>query len=115
MTEDNPYPMPFLLRVEKAARLIARAIERRRRFYVLPWPMALLACVLRVLPRPVYDVAFARAPRNRAARVTNEERVALADDPCRCCLCPSERHAQPTVTPSSCRRRRRVPDPERSR
>ena len=63
MTEDNPYPMPFLLRAEKAARLIARAIERRRRFYVLPWPMALLAGVLRALPRPVYDVAFARAPR----------------------------------------------------
>jgi NAD(P)-dependent dehydrogenase (short-subunit alcohol dehydrogenase family) len=63
MTEGNPYPMPFLLQAEKAARLIARAIDRRKRFYVLPWPMALLARVLRALPRPVYDGAFARAPR----------------------------------------------------
>ena len=63
MTEHNPYPMPFLLHVEKAARLIARAIERRRRFYVLPWQMALVGRVMRCVPRPLYDAAFARAPR----------------------------------------------------
>ena len=63
MTEHNPYPMPFLLRVDKAARLIARAIERRRRFYVLPWQMALVGRVMRCVPRPLYDAAFARAPR----------------------------------------------------
>ena len=62
MTERNPYPMPFMLDPVKAARLIGRAIARRRRFYVLPWPMALVGCVLRMLPRPVYDALFARAP-----------------------------------------------------
>ena len=63
MTEKNPYPMPFRIGAERAARLIAHAIARRRRFYVLPWPMAVVGWVLRVLPRPLYDVAFARAPR----------------------------------------------------
>lgn len=63
MTKRNPYPMPFLMRPEAAARSIARAIERRKRFHVLPWPMALAGGVLRMLPRPLYDVAFARAPR----------------------------------------------------
>ena len=63
MTEHNPYPMPFLMRPEKAARLIARAIARRRRFYVLPWQMAVAGRVLRCLPRPLYDAVFARAPR----------------------------------------------------
>ena len=63
MTERNPYPMPFLMRPQKAARLIARAIERRRRFYVLPWQMALAGRVLRCMPRPLYDAVFARAPR----------------------------------------------------
>jgi short-subunit dehydrogenase len=63
MTEHNPYPMPFLLDVDKAARLIARAIERRRPFYVLPWQMALVGRVLRVLPRPIYDALLAHAPR----------------------------------------------------
>jgi len=62
MTEKNPYPMPFRIGAERAARLIARAIARRRRFYVLPWPMAIVGCVLRMLPRPLYDFAFARAP-----------------------------------------------------
>jgi len=63
MTAKNPYRMPFLLPADKAAQLIARAIERRRRFCVLPWQMALLSGVFRWLPRPLYDAVFARAKR----------------------------------------------------
>jgi hypothetical protein len=63
MTEKNPYPMPFLLGADEAARRIVRAIERRRTFYVLPWPMAIAGRVLSMLPRPIYDAIFARAPR----------------------------------------------------
>ena len=67
MTEQNPYPMPFLLSADEAARLVVRAIGRRRRFYVFPWQMAWVGKVLRALPRPVYDWAFARAPRKPRA------------------------------------------------
>ena len=63
MTARNPYRMPFLLAPDKAARLVARAIERQRAFYVLPWPMAWVGRVLRVVPRPLFDFAFARAKR----------------------------------------------------
>ena len=63
MTASNPYRMPFLIGADEAARRIARAIARRRRFYVLPWPMALLGRVLKLLPRPLYDRIFAHAPR----------------------------------------------------
>jgi len=63
MTAGNPYPMPFLMSVNRAAGKIARAIARRRRFYVLPWPMAIVGWMLRILPRPLYDLAFAHAPR----------------------------------------------------
>lgn len=63
MTATNPYRMPFLLDLDKAARLIARAIERRKRFYVLPWQMAIVGFLLRRLPRPIYDALLARAPR----------------------------------------------------
>jgi short-subunit dehydrogenase len=62
MTMENPYPMPFLLPADKAAQLITRAIERRRRFYVLPWQMAWLGWLFRILPRALYDSMFARAP-----------------------------------------------------
>jgi len=63
MTARNPYWMPFLLAPDKAARLIARAIERKRRFYVLPWQMAWVGRLLRITPRPLYELAFARAGR----------------------------------------------------
>ena len=63
MTERNPYRMPFLMRPDRAAASMARAIARRKRFHVMPWPMALVGRVLRMLPRPLYDAAFAKAPR----------------------------------------------------
>jgi hypothetical protein len=63
MTVRNPYRMPFLLMPDVAARRIARAIERRRSFYVLPWPMALIGRALRLMPRALFDRVFARAPR----------------------------------------------------
>jgi short-subunit dehydrogenase len=63
MTEKNPYPMPFMLSADDAARLMVRAISRGRRFYVFPWQMAWAARLLRTLPRPLYDLVFARAPR----------------------------------------------------
>ncbi|HEY7945346.1 MAG: SDR family oxidoreductase [Burkholderiales bacterium] len=67
MTANNPYRMPFLLAPDKAARLMARAIARGRRFYVLPWQMAWFSRVLRVLPRPVYDRLLSRRPRKPRA------------------------------------------------
>ncbi|HEX6136341.1 MAG TPA: SDR family oxidoreductase [Casimicrobiaceae bacterium] len=62
MTAANPYRMPFLMQPEAAARGIARAIERRKRFYVLPWQMAIVGRVFRAVPRPLYDRIFAKAP-----------------------------------------------------
>jgi hypothetical protein len=63
MTAKNPYRMAFLLPVDKAARLMARAIARGRRFYVLPWQMAWLGRLFSILPRPLYDSVFAGAKR----------------------------------------------------
>ena len=78
MTADNPYRMPFLMAPDKAARLIARAIARRRRFYVLPWQMALVARALRLLPRPLYDAAV-RARAAQAARDRRRRRATARD------------------------------------
>ena len=66
MTADNPYPMPFLLDADTAARRIARVIAARRRFAVVPWRMAVAGRLLRALPRPLFDAALAgrkRKPR----------------------------------------------------
>jgi short-subunit dehydrogenase len=63
MTAVNRYPMPFIIGVEDAARRIARAIARKPRFAVIPWPMALAAFALRRMPRWLFDRVFSRAPR----------------------------------------------------
>lgn len=63
MTAGNPYRMPFLIDADAFARRAVDAIERRRRFVVIPWPMGIVGAALRLLPRPLYDTLFARAPR----------------------------------------------------
>jgi short-subunit dehydrogenase len=63
MTRVNRYRMPFLLDADDGARRIARAIEARRSFAVVPWQMALVGRALRVLPNWLYDALASRAPR----------------------------------------------------
>lgn len=63
MTAINPYPMPFLLPVAKAAPRFAAAIERGASYAVIPWQMGVVAKLLRVLPNWLYDRLFASAPR----------------------------------------------------
>lgn len=62
MTVQNPYPMPFLLSPETAARKIAALIKSGRDFAVIPWQMALVARILRVLPNWLHDRLFCNAP-----------------------------------------------------
>lgn len=63
MTAQNPYPMPFLMPVDQAARSMVRAIERGARFAVMPWQMAIVARLLQWLPRRLFDALFRHAGR----------------------------------------------------
>ena len=62
MTEKNPYPMPFLIDADTAAQKFARVIDNGKNYAVIPWQMAIVARVLRVLPNWLYDQFFLRAP-----------------------------------------------------
>jgi short-subunit dehydrogenase len=62
MTDVNPYPMPFILEPEEAAKCIARAIELGNTFKVIPWQMGLVGRILKLLPNWIYDLAFKKAP-----------------------------------------------------
>lgn len=62
MTAVNPYPMPFILEPDEAARRIARVIEHGRSFAVVPWQMGMAGWLLRRLPNWLYDRLFANAP-----------------------------------------------------
>mgnify|MGYP001459950285 CR=1 FL=1 len=63
MTAINPYAMPFLLPVAKAAPRFARAIARGVSYTVIPWQMGIVAKIMRALPNWLYDRAFAKATR----------------------------------------------------
>ena len=63
MTAVNTYAMPFILPADVAARRIARVIEKGSRFAVVPWQMAIVARVMRLLPNPIYDFILSRAGR----------------------------------------------------
>lgn len=63
MTAQNPYPMPFMLSAEAAARRIAGIIDGGKTYAVIPWQMAVVARVLRVLPNWLYDRLFGNVPR----------------------------------------------------
>jgi short-subunit dehydrogenase len=54
MTSINPYPMPFILEVDEAARRIACVIAQGKTFVVVPWQMALAGHLLKWLPDWLY-------------------------------------------------------------
>lgn len=67
MTAINPYPMPFLLPADEAARRIARVIDAGRAHAVVPWQMGVVAGLMKWLPAALYDRLAAKAgrkPRN---------------------------------------------------
>jgi len=70
MTAANPYPMPFLMDADAFAGRAARAIVRGTSFVVIPWQMAWVARLLRVLPNWAFDRLLAgRARKPRAAQI----------------------------------------------
>jgi short-subunit dehydrogenase len=63
MTANNPYAMPFILDADDAARRFVRAIDAGKGYAVIPWPMGVVAKLLRVLPNTLFDRVFAGAKR----------------------------------------------------
>lgn len=63
MTAHNPYRMPFLMPVDRFAEQAVRAIEAGDGYRVIPWPMAWVARLLRMVPDVIYDVVAARRKR----------------------------------------------------
>lgn len=59
LTARNPYPMPFLMTAEAFAERAFGAIEAGDSYRVIPWQMAVVAKLLRVLPNALFDRAFA--------------------------------------------------------
>ena len=55
MTQKNPYPMPFLLEANDAARRIVRVLDSSKSFAVIPWQMAIVGRLLKLVPNSIFD------------------------------------------------------------
>lgn len=67
LTQRNRYAMPFLMHPDAFADKAFAAIEEGRRYVVIPWQMAWVARLLRVLPNAWFDRLLAGRPRKRRA------------------------------------------------
>jgi len=63
MTERNPYPMPFIIGADDAARRFARVIAAGRSYAVVPWQMAIVGRLLPLVPNALFDAVAARRKR----------------------------------------------------
>lgn len=69
LTAKNPYPMPFLISATTFAERAQRAIARGTSYRVIPWQMAVVAKLLRLLPNALFDRLLAgRARKPRRSR-----------------------------------------------
>ncbi|HVE54741.1 MAG TPA: SDR family oxidoreductase, partial [Ramlibacter sp.] len=69
LTQQNRYPMPFLMKAEDFADAAFRTIAAGRSYRVIPWQMGVLAKVMRLLPNAVFDAALAGRPRKHRGNV----------------------------------------------
>lgn len=68
LTARNPYPMPFLMPAARFADAAYKAIAAGTTYRVIPWQMAIVAKLLRLLPNSWFDRLFAgrgRKPRRQ--------------------------------------------------
>jgi short-subunit dehydrogenase len=70
MTQNNAYPMPFLMEVDDFAKQSLAKIEAGSSYSVIPWQMGVVAKLLRVMPNALFDKAL--AGRGRKARAISE-------------------------------------------
>ena len=56
MTDKNKFKMPFLMNVEKAAKIILKGIEKEKSIIQFPWQTVLGAKILRLLPNFIFDI-----------------------------------------------------------
>ena len=63
MTDINPFPMPFLMDVDRAAVIIRDGLAKNKARIAFPWPMYVLVRLLAALPPFLGDALTACMPR----------------------------------------------------
>ncbi|MEO7402020.1 MAG: SDR family oxidoreductase [Polaromonas sp.] len=65
LTRQNRYSMPFLMKAQDFAEAAFRTIQAGHSYRVIPWPMGVVAKLLRLLPNAVFDWALSGRARKR--------------------------------------------------
>ena len=65
MTDKNRFKMPFLMKVDDAARVIADGLERGKRVVEFPRPMSMVMRFARLIPDAIWDRATAPYARRK--------------------------------------------------
>ncbi|MDI9232926.1 SDR family oxidoreductase [Limnohabitans lacus] len=63
LTARNRYPMPFLMKADDFARQAVKTIAQGTSYRVIPWPMGVVAKLLRLLPNALFDRVLKGQPR----------------------------------------------------
>ncbi|TVQ84251.1 MAG: SDR family NAD(P)-dependent oxidoreductase [Micavibrio sp.] len=72
LTDENPFPMPFLMEPERAAARIARGLEKGKRRIAFPWQMALCSQIFACLPPVLTDSLLYRMAKRKRRRLSRK-------------------------------------------
>ena len=61
LTDTNNFNMPFIISAEKAARIMANGLEKKKKEINYPWQMSFIMGLARRLPNWAWDLAFSKA------------------------------------------------------
>jgi short-subunit dehydrogenase len=64
LTQGNHHPMPFVMKAPKAAKLIAKAIEKKKMIYAFPFIFATVVRIISMLPRTWYRFIISKKAFN---------------------------------------------------
>ncbi len=65
MTDVNDFPMPFLIEVERAARIIRRGLAKNKARIAFPWPLYAVVQLLAAAPPGLLDPLMRRLPTKK--------------------------------------------------
>ena len=65
LTRQNRYSLPFLMGAQDFAEAAFATIQAGRSYRVIPWPMGIVARLLRLLPNVIFDWALSGRARKR--------------------------------------------------
>lgn len=62
ITDKNTCPMPFFMEADKAAKIIAKRVEKNIGLIAFPWPMRFSTWFLSILPNRLSDFIYEKLP-----------------------------------------------------